>query len=40
MQEWNHDECWCDCKELIGWGSCVDDYTWNPKVCDGELMLN
>ena len=19
-QKWNHDECWCECKELDDWG--------------------
>ena len=25
-QEWNHSECWCECKELDGWGSCKNYY--------------
>ena len=25
-QKWNHDECWCECKELDDWSSCKDDY--------------
>ena len=26
LQRWNHNECRSDCKELNGWGSCIDDY--------------
>ena len=29
-QKWNHDECWCECKELDDWSSCKDDYMGNP----------
>ena len=25
-QKWNHDECWCECKELDDWGSIKDCY--------------
>ena len=35
-QRWNHDECWCKCKELNDWCSCKDDYIWNPNTCDYE----
>ena len=24
-QKWNHDECWCERKELDDWSSCKDD---------------
>ena len=23
----------CECKELDDWGSCKDDYIWNPSTC-------
>ena len=23
-QEWNHDECWCECKEFDVWSFCID----------------
>ena len=35
-QKWNHDECWCECKELDNWGSCKGDYMWNPSTCHCE----
>ena len=25
-QEWNHDECQCECKGFDDWSSCEDDY--------------
>ena len=25
-QIWNHDECWCECKELDDLSSCKDNY--------------
>ena len=28
--------CECECKELDGWGSCRNDYMWNPSMCDCE----
>ena len=31
-QKWNYNECRCECKELNDWGSCEDDYTWNPSI--------
>ena len=36
MQKWNHDKCWCDCKELRACDSCIDDYIWNPTMWDRE----
>ena len=33
MQQRNHDECWCECKELNDCGSCINDYIWNPCTC-------
>ena len=33
-EKWNHDECWCKCKELDDWSSCRDDYMWNPSTCN------
>ena len=35
-QTWNCDECWCECKELDGQGSCEKCYMWNPSTCDCE----
>ena len=35
-QKWNHNECWCECKELDDWSSCKDHYLWNPSTCDCE----
>ena len=35
-QKWNHDECWCECKESDDWGFYKDDYMWNPSTCDCE----
>ena len=32
-QKWNHNECRCECKELDDWGSCKNDYMWNPSTC-------
>ena len=26
LQKYNHVEFRCDCKELNGWSSCIDDY--------------
>ena len=31
-----HYECWCECKKVIDWSSCRDDYMWNPGACDFE----
>ena len=28
-QKLNHNECRCECKELVDWRSCKDDYMWN-----------
>ena len=33
-QRWNHDECWCECKELDDWDSCEQVYMLNPSACD------
>ena len=33
-QKWNHNKCWCECKELDDWGSCKNDYLWNHSTCD------
>ena len=27
-QKWNHDECWCECKELDDSSSCKYHYMW------------
>ena len=35
-EKWDHDECWCKCKELDDWSSCRDDYMWNPSTCNWE----
>ena len=35
-QEWNHDECQCECKGLDDWSSCEDDYIQNPSTCGCE----
>ena len=35
-QKWDHNEYWCECKELDDWGSCKNDYMWNPSMCDCE----
>ena len=35
-QKYNHDGCWCECKELVVLSSCKDDYMWNPRTCDWE----
>ena len=35
-QKWNHNEFCCECKELDHWGSCKNDYLWNPSTCDCE----
>ena len=29
----NHNECWCECKELDDWSFCKG-YMWNPDTCD------
>ena len=29
-QKWNHNKCWCACKELCDWGFCKNDYMQNP----------
>ena len=36
LQKYNHDEFQCDCKELNGWGSCIDDYIWNSSTGNFE----
>ena len=33
-KKWSHDECWCEFKELDGWGFGKDDYMWNPGTCE------
>ena len=35
-QKWNHNESRCNCKELDDWGSCENDYMWNPSTCDSK----
>ena len=30
LQKWNHLKCWCDFKEVNGWGFCIHYYTWSP----------
>ena len=36
-QRFNHDECWCNCKELDDWGFCKNDYVnMNLSRCDCE----
>ena len=35
-QTQNCDECWCECKEQDGQGSCEKCYMWNPSTCDCE----
>ena len=35
-QKWNHNEYWCECKELNICGSCEKGYTWDPNTCDSE----
>ena len=32
----NHDECWCECKELDDWSSIKDVSMWNTSACDCE----
>ena len=34
----NDNECRCECKELADWGSCKNDYLWNPSTCDCEYF--
>ena len=36
-QKLNHDECWCECKELDDLHSYKDDYTWNSIAYDFEF---
>ena len=36
LQKWNHNEFWCDCRELGGCGSCINDHIWNPSTWDCE----
>ena len=38
-QNWNHDESWCDCKELDDWRSCKISYMQNPRTCDCECKI-
>ena len=33
-QNWNHDDCRCECKELDDRGSCEKGYMWNRNTCD------
>ena len=35
-QTWDHNECKFECTELEDWGSCKNDYMWNPSTCDCE----
>ena len=35
-QKWNLNKFRCECKELDDWGSCKNDYLWNPSTCDCE----
>ena len=38
-QKWNHDKCWCDCKELDDWSYCKKTvYIWNSSTCDCEYV--
>ena len=32
-QNWNNDECWCECKNH---NICENDYIWNPAACSCE----
>ena len=32
-QRWNHDKCWCECKELIDEDTCDKRYIWNTSNC-------
>ena len=36
-QNWNYDECPCECKQLDEWSSCKDHYMCNPSRCDCEF---
>ena len=36
LQKSNHAACWCKCKELNDWSSCINYYIWNPSMCDCE----
>ena len=31
-QEWNHDQCRCECKEFDDWNFCRGDYMRNPRT--------
>ena len=35
-QKSNHNESWCECKELEDWIPCRNDYMWNSSTCDCE----
>ena len=35
-QNWNFDECQCECEELDDWSVWKYDHIWNPKMCDCE----
>ena len=35
-QAWNKNKCRCECKKLIGKGSCDKGFIWNPFNCDWE----
>ena len=31
-QKWNHDKCWCECKNLVDSSSFKKCYVWNPST--------
>ena len=35
-QQWNEDKCRCECKELIGKGTCDKGFFWNPSSSECE----
>ena len=35
-QKWSHDKCQCECKELVNWSSCKNDYMMNLSTCNCE----
>ena len=37
-QRWNNDKCRCECKELIGKGSCDKGFIWNPIIVSVNVI--
>ena len=37
-QNWNIDQCRCECESSVNDPACKGDHVWNPSICNYEIV--